>query len=424
MHGPQHPSILSSSRVKKHDILQKRDSLQNLELSTSSKKQRVLLSSSSHHSTDKIRQVTPAAPKIGPTSTFTQREPFSLSSLSLKRTFESALGDCKNIDEANLQDPKFCSIYAVRYYDRSNYKEHINQIGDYIKRSGYIIFTDYQRSMVVENIQSLSWKCCLAQGTVHLAVNIMDRYCDLATQSCSSRKSLACEFIGIGYMDNRISAPETLTVGKLLRIALASIVIAQKLEENGSSNPRSFLDRLLDVSQGCQCTKKELICMELKILSTLRWDVIVPTSHTFLLRYVRAGELSDAELRVAGCFIDRCLLEYSLQLCAPSKLAATCVSMVRQCFGKLSWSRTLQRYTVYCEEDLQSCLSAVQRILYDEQCSRKLLSENCITNKGESSSLDVTPTIRPGLLRNIDHCSNTVKKHHSASIYSVLVSEN
>ena len=184
----------------------------------------------------------------------------------------------------------------------------------------------------------------------------MDRYLDAASRKSSS-----------------LIEKSPITTSTLSIICLACINLAGKLEEN-TLHPQqaSILSLLLELMTKEKLlpvglTKDQVSFWEDRISSALNYDLLSPTIITFLLRYVRAGELTELETTVASCCCDRAILETQLLKWTPSCVAACCVSLARQCFGRQSWSETLKYYTCYDEEDISLAKRCLQRALQLEE---------------------------------------------------------
>ena len=99
--------------------------------------------------------------------------------------------------------------------------------------------------------------------------------------------------------------------------------------------------------------------MEEKILKTLEYQITIPTSHTFLVRILKAGN-ADKKISQLSCFIlDGTLQSYYLLRYLPSRLAAAAVYIARRAVGRNGWNSTLLKYAFYCEEDITPVASAI-----------------------------------------------------------------
>lgn len=99
--------------------------------------------------------------------------------------------------------------------------------------------------------------------------------------------------------------------------------------------------------------------MEEVILKTLEYQITIPSAHAFLVRYLKAAH-ADKKIVQLSCYIlDGTLQSYNLLHYLPSQLAAAAVFVARRTVGRNSWSPTLLKYAVYCEEDIIPVARAV-----------------------------------------------------------------
>ena len=93
--------------------------------------------------------------------------------------------------------------------------------------------------------------------------------------------------------------------------------------------------------------------METTILKALSYQISLPTSHTFLRRFLVAAH-ADRKLE----FLTQHILETSLHSYnmvvkyTPSELAAASILIGRLSIGRHRWSPTLEKYAGYTEEDI------------------------------------------------------------------------
>ena len=92
--------------------------------------------------------------------------------------------------------------------------------------------------------------------------------------------------------------------------------------------------------------------MEEKILKTLRYNVTVPTPHTFLVRYLKAAKADKLMAQLASFLLDGTLLSLEKFTCRwkPSQMAAAAILLARRQVGRHNWSPTLVTYSSYREE--------------------------------------------------------------------------
>lgn len=107
--------------------------------------------------------------------------------------------------------------------------------------------------------------------------------------------------------------------------------------------------------------QREIVEMESEVVSTLQYNLTVPTIHTFICRYLKAAH-ADRTMVQLTCFLaERTLQEYSSLRFLPSVVAATTVMLARKSLDRHPWSPTLLQYTGLDESDLAECVQDMQR---------------------------------------------------------------
>lgn len=100
--------------------------------------------------------------------------------------------------------------------------------------------------------------------------------------------------------------------------------------------------------------------METVILKTLKYQISLPTVHTFLFRYLNAAHTYRELTFLTQFILETSLYSYELVTkYSPSQLAAAAVLIGRKAVGRNSWSPTLLKYTEYREEDIKPIARAV-----------------------------------------------------------------
>jgi cyclin B len=92
--------------------------------------------------------------------------------------------------------------------------------------------------------------------------------------------------------------------------------------------------------------------MEEEILKTLEYQITVPSAHAFLVRFLKAAHADKKIVQLSCYLLDSTLPSYQLNNYLPSQLAAAAVFIARRTVGRNSWSPTLLRYAMYCEEEI------------------------------------------------------------------------
>lgn len=110
--------------------------------------------------------------------------------------------------------------------------------------------------------------------------------------------------------------------------------------------------------------------MELDVAKGIHYDLFVPTAHTFLVRYIIAGNIPSAEMQYVSMYlVERSLQEFEMLKFLPSVIAATAVMITRINCNFHSWSPTLLTYTGYDEWDLLDCAATMERLYTDPDCT-------------------------------------------------------
>jgi hypothetical protein len=228
---------------------------------------------------------------------------FCIDSLSRKNIFES-------------------TEYVGELYEEYRKKELSTKISlNFLKNNVSEINHD-MRSIVINFLITIHWKCRCVPETLFLSVNIFDRYLD--------------------------AKPVRKT--KLFCVGLTAFFIASKYEE---IRPQR-IHNLQCITRNSY-TKKEILTMENNILSTLQYKVTVVTPHAFLVRFLKATLSNNRTTYFASYLLERTLQEKFYNTYSPSMLAASSVLIARETIQKRSWTPTLEYYTGYTERALNDC---------------------------------------------------------------------
>ncbi|KAF3325503.1 guanylate kinase 1-like isoform X2 [Carex littledalei] len=149
---------------------------------------------------------------------------------------------------------------------------------------------------------------------------------------------------------------------KLVVLGTSCILIASKYEER--RRPTSTVAQLFTHTK---CTKAEVLSMETKVLSTVGYDISVPTINTFLSRYLQFTEASpqaqpNLEL-VARYLAELTLLDYNFLRYLPSEIAASAVFLAKWALDPSShpWNENLRVQTGYHSKDLKICVQNLKK---------------------------------------------------------------
>ena len=141
--------------------------------------------------------------------------------------------------------------------------------------------------------------------------------------------------------------------------------------------------------------------MELKILSTLDFDLGMPISLNFLRRFSKAGDVDVLQHSLAKFILEMGLLEYNFRSYSPSKLAAAALylSLILtedELIGL--WSLNLQYYSKYESSDLHELVENMARVISTSESSKL----HAVRNKYSSTKfmkVATLPRIKSALSR-------------------------
>jgi len=137
------------------------------------------------------------------------------------------------------------------------------------------------------------------------------------------------------------------------------MLICQKLVEEVWARKASIREYLLRVAE------RHILAMELRIMNSLEWDLIVPTPETYITRYLRVAspptEDPDQErlLRHHAGY----LLDFSLCRRPPSEVATAAVVAAGRALGRLDvFPPALERHSGFELKELQGCVLALKEL--------------------------------------------------------------
>ncbi|KAM0855591.1 hypothetical protein ACQ4PT_049662 [Festuca glaucescens] len=151
---------------------------------------------------------------------------------------------------------------------------------------------------------------------------------------------------------------------KLQLLGITSMLIASKYEEICAPRVEEFCF-ITDNTY----TKAEVLKMECQVLNDLGFHLSVPTTKTFLRRFLRAAQASHKAPSVtlgylANYLAELTLTDYSFLRFLPSVVAASAVFLARWTLDQsdLPWNYTLEHYTSYKSSDIQMCVCALREL--------------------------------------------------------------
>ncbi|EFH45335.1 CYCB2_2 [Arabidopsis lyrata subsp. lyrata] len=190
--------------------------------------------------------------------------------------------------------------------------------------------TDKMRAILIDWLIEVHDKFELMNETLFLTVNLIDRF--LSKQAVARKK--------------------------LQLVGLVALLLACKYEE--VSVP--IVEDLVVISDKAYM-RNEVLEMEKIMLSTLQFNMSLPTQYPFLKRFLKAAQ-SDKKLEILASFlIELALVDYEMVRYPPSLLAATAV-YTAQCtiHGFSEWNSTCEFHSHYSENQLIECCRRMVRL--------------------------------------------------------------
>lgn len=165
-------------------------------------------------------------------------------------------------------------------------------------------------------------------------------------------------YLTINLIDRYLSKKKVLRT-KLQLVGVTAMFIASKYEEIFPPEAKDFV-YITDNA----CNKKELLNMEIDMLTTLNFDITFPSQYRFLELYKQVLNLSDIMFNYSYYLLDLCLINYKMIKYKFSELAATAVLISIKIFKGV-----LDNFekTGYKENQLTNCCKDMCNILQNSE---------------------------------------------------------
>ncbi|KAJ9168372.1 hypothetical protein P3X46_019907 [Hevea brasiliensis] len=267
---------------------------------------------------------------------------------------------CKKLDpssgsgivdiDSNLKDPQVCGMYAPEIYNNIRAKELDHRpLTNYMEKMQHDI-TPSMRGILIDWLVEVSEEYRLVPDTLYLTVNLIDR------------------FLSENYIEKQ----------RLQLLGVTCMLIASKYEEICAPRVEEFCF-ITDNTY----TRREVLKMESHVLNFLYFQISVPTTKTFLRRFIQAAQASlkvpCIELEfLANYLAELTLVEYDFQKFLPSLIAASSVFLARWTLDQSDhpWGPTLEHYTSYSPSELKTTVLALEDLqLNTNGCSLNAIRE-------------------------------------------------
>ncbi|TYI79276.1 hypothetical protein E1A91_D05G011600v1 [Gossypium mustelinum] len=274
--------------------------------------------------------------------------------------------DVVDID-SNLKDPQACGLYAPDIYNNMRVTE-LNQrpSTNYMEQLQRDI-TPSMRGILVDWLVEVSEEYKLVPDTLYLTVSLIDR------------------FLSHNFIEKQ----------RLQLLGVACMLIASKYEEICAPRVEEFCF-ITDNTY----TREEVLKMESKVLNFLYFQLSVPTTKTFLRRFIQAAQASYKvpclELEFLAKYLaELTLLQYSFLKFLPSNIAASAVFLARWTLNQSDhpWQNpTLEHYTSYKASELKNTVLALEDLqLNTNGCSLNAIREKYRQQKFKCVAMMTSP---------------------------------
>merc|ERR1712029_870494 len=203
----------------------------------------------------------------------------------------------EDIDTGDAGNPQLVVEYVQDIY---NYLRHVESVQnvekDYL--SGQTEILPKMRAVLIDWLIGVHLQFHLLQETLYTTIAIIDRYLQVEIPRSVVSRS------------------------KLQLVGVAAMLIAAKYEEIYAPEVKDFVyitDRAY--------TEKEILKMEVKILSTLKFDLGRPLPLHFLRRASKAGSVESVTHTLAKYIMELSLGSYNTVSVSPSMLASAALAL-------------------------------------------------------------------------------------------------
>lgn len=236
--------------------------------------------------------------------------------------------------DSDHTDPQLCSLYAADIYSNLQVAELNRRPFPNFMETVQRDITQAMRGILVDWLVEVSEEYKLVPDTLYMTVYLIDWF--------------LCQ----NYIERQ----------RLQLLGITCMLIASKYEEICAPRVEEFCF-ITDNTY----SREEVLKMESQVLKCLGFQLFVPTTKTFLRRFLRAAQVSykspSLELEYLANFLaELSLVDYGFLKFIPSIIAASAVFLARWTMDQSShpWNATLEHYTSYKASDLKVSAFALQ----------------------------------------------------------------
>jgi cyclin B len=220
-------------------------------------------------------------------------------------------------DDAQNAHEYASEIYALLFRDEAAILPRANYMDSQTDINGKM------RAILIDWLIEVHMKYRLRSETLFLTVNLIDRY---LSRTRVMRK-------------------------KLQLVGVVAMFIASKFEE---INPPEIKD-FVHITDNAY-TKEDVLVMECTMLTTLNFQIVVPTAAQFLDRLQKVNRCDDQHRELAAYLIDLSLLEMRMLRYSPSHIVSAALLLSNVLLGKRqAWAQSMVQHSHYSEQALVAC---------------------------------------------------------------------
>ncbi|XP_065001508.1 G2/mitotic-specific cyclin S13-7-like [Musa acuminata AAA Group] len=153
------------------------------------------------------------------------------------------------------------------------------------------------------------------------------------------------------YIIDRYLSMDVVLRREFQLVGVSAMLIASKYEEIWAPQVDDFI-----CISNMAYTREQILGMEKGILNKLEWNLTVPTSYVFLVRFLKAASCDTEMEHMVFFFSELAMMQCSMVTHRPSMVAASAVYAARCTLRKSPlWTDTLERHTGFSEQQLLEC---------------------------------------------------------------------
>ncbi|CAN6220111.1 unnamed protein product [Urochloa humidicola] len=304
-------------------------------------------------------------------SFFEERYARDKSEPSVSKTGDSPALDIVDIDK-DIGNPQMCASYVVEIYSNLMASELMRRPSPNYMDGLQRDITKGMRGILIDWLVEVSEEYKLVPDTLYLTVYLIDR------------------FLSRNYIERQ----------RLQLLGITSMLVASKYEEICAPRVEEFCF-ITDNTY----TKAEVLKMECLVLNDLGFHLSVPTTKTFLRRFLRAAQASRKTPSITLGFVanylaELTLVDYGFLKFLPSVVAASAVFLARWTLDQsdVPWNQTLEHYTSYKSSDIQLCVCALWELQHNtSNCPLNAVREKYRHQKFECVANLTSPELHQSL---------------------------